>query len=621
MRQRRFEGFFWIGLFLLVISPLGVQAEDIPVGNEGSDNTDIVFTYTREKTPREDVAANITVITQEDIKKIPASNAAEVLKYVPGVFIDFNGGLGSQATASIQGSDVRQVAVYQDGVPLNLLANPMTDLSYIPVANIERIEVYKGAASSAWGSALGGVINIITKEPDLTKSFTGEIQSSYGQFNTTRNSGTVSGSMDRFGYLVSLMHDQSDGFVPHMEYRQDAAYTKLSYLLGEASRLSFVYSYDEGHHHSPTALLAGLGFWEDVSQSRSYERLLFETSLSDSVAWSIEGRYLEADVSDNFRPPPSWGWGSDYSEWRWGMSSRIRHEIPDMNHLVLGFDGDWGGYDFSSFAKKFDSGNWAVYANDTFDIKDFSLIAGIRYDSNLDFGSEVSPMGGVVYHFSKMGALARFQVAKGFSAPPGAWVHDPTYGNPDLKAETCINYQLGGEIKPLDRLKLELNLFESDVDNLLNFDPNALHYVNIDKATRRGIEGRISTSFDSGPASGLALSFGGSFVDVRNDATGEVIRDIPRNLYDVTASHTYKNFTNSIIGRFVFNNSSVSETHDEVFVFDYLLKVKLPPVWVCQVFTPSLFFAVHNLTDSDYVYRTFWPQPGRWVEGGARIEF
>lgn len=586
---------------------------------EGNEKPDIVFTYTRGKTLKEDVAANITVITQEEIKKIPASNVAEVLQYVPGVYVEFNGGLGSQATASIQGSDPRQVAVYQDGVPLNLLANPMTDLSFVPLANVDRIEVYKGAASAAWGSALGGVINIITKEPDLSRPFTGDIQTSYGQFGTTRNSGTVSGGVDRFGYLVSLTHDQSDGFVRHMDHRQDAAYVKLNYTLGDSSRLSFIYSYDEGRTESPTTQLAGLGFWEDLSQRRSYERLLFETSLTDSLTWSLEGRYRETDSSDRYRPPQPDAWGFDYSEQRWGVSTKMAHEIKDVNRLVVGFDGDWGDYDFTSYASAFKSGNWALYANDTLDIKDFSLIGGVRYDDNLDFGSEVSPMGGLVYHFSKMEALIRFQVARGFSAPPGALVRDPLYGNPNLKAETGVNYQLGGEVKPLKFLKMELNLFQSDVDNLLNWDPVARHYINIDKATRRGIEGRIGASFESGPASGLAVSFGGSYIDVRDGVTGDVIKDIPRNLYDITAAYTYKNFTNSIIGRYVYNNSSSLETRDEVFVFDYLLKVKLPSL--CQAYTPSLFFAVHNLTDADYVYRTYWPQPGRWVEGGVKLEF
>jgi vitamin B12 transporter len=135
-----------------------------------TDNTyqlkEIVVSATRAPTPMQDVAANITVVDKEAIEKMPAATVAEVLQYVPGVSVEFEGNIGSRATIRIQGSETRQVAVYMDGVPLNQLANPSTDLNYVPVDIIERIEVYKGAASSAWGSSLGGVINII-KCPDI----------------------------------------------------------------------------------------------------------------------------------------------------------------------------------------------------------------------------------------------------------------------------------------------------------------------------------------------------------------------------------------------------------------------------------------------------------------------
>ncbi len=617
MKLRKPDEFLWICLFLLSSSfyPLSARAEDGAIINESDDHAEIVFSYTRDKTPKEDVAANIEVITQEEMKKIPATNAAEVLQYVPGVYIDFMGGRGSQAAASIQGSDVRQVSVYQDGVPLNLLGNPMTDLSRISLSSIDRIEVYKGAASSSWGSALGGVINIITKEPDLSKPFTGEIRSSYGQFDTSSNSALVSGGIDRLGYLVTLSHDQSDGFRSHTNFQQDSVYAKLNYLIGESSRISFVQSYNDGKRESPSLLLLGLPCFEDAQERRSYSRLLFDTSLADNLTWSIEGRSYQTDIFDHYSPPQPLpiGWGWDYYEQRWGVSSRLRHEIPGVNNLVAGFDGDWGQYEFSSWPGEFDAGNWAAYINDTFTINAFSIIGGIRYDNNLDFGSEVSPMGGLIYHFPVMEALLRLQVSRGFSAPPGAWLHAPVLagGNPDLKAETGVNYQVGSEIKPLKFLKLELNLFQSDINNLITVDPITLQAENIAEATRRGIEGRIGSVFNPGPDSALSLSFGASFIDVRDGETDKIIEDIPRTLLDLSVSYRYKNITNSIVGRYVFNNSSTPETHDKVFVFDYLLNVKLPSL--CEAYTPSLFFAAHDFTDADYLNKFYLPQPGPWV--------
>ncbi len=629
-----FKNLVWICVaffLILLLSTLTAIADDTPsvrVNEDGSLEL-LITTYTRDETPREKVAADITVVTRAEIEKIPATNAAEVLQFVPGVYVEFNGGLGSQATASIQGSSFSaapEVAVYQDGVPLNMLANPVTNLTFIPVSTIERIEVYKGAASSAWGTAMGGVINIITRDPDPTKPFGGEVQSSYGNFNTFRNSGSLSGTVDRFGYFVSFNHDESDGFVPHMGYQQDAAYAKFNYPVGDSGRLNFVVNHDEGRNGDPTALLTHFyDYWENFHQDRTYERLLYETSLPNNLTYTIEGRHQEFGqiddhlLADNLpaRKPQDKGW--DYDEELYGISSRLSHNLDSTNHFVLGFDGDWGNYAYSLYSRDYSTRDCALYSNDTLTVGRSSFIGGIRCDNNIDFGTVVSPMGGLVYHLPWYEAIVRAQVSKGFAAPPPALVNDPIYGNRDLKAETAINYQLGGEIHPIRNTKLELNLFEVDIDNFIDFDQKALKWENIDKVMRQGCEARTSFNFPVGPSGNLGLSFGWTFVDVRNEETGQVIKDIPRQIMDASVSNTYKLLTQSITGRDIDNNSSFPETRDNLFVFDYLARLKLPaPV---KGLVPSVFLAVHNVTNAPYLYRNVLPQPGRWTEAGVKCEF
>lgn len=600
-------------LIFLVVFPSKVWAADTAAKDQAYELEEIVVTATRADIPRQEVAANITVVTKDDIEKMPVSNAAEVLQYVPGVYVEFNGGLGSQATATIQGSDVRHVAVYQDGVPLNQLANPMTDLSYIPVDQIERIEIYKGAASSAWGSSLGGVIHIITKEPEPERPFAPDVRTSYGEFETLKGRGTFSGTKDRLGYLVSLTHEESDGFIDNTDYEQDAVYGKINCELGEASRLNFVYSYDKGRNGDPVSNYPD--FWDDLYRRRTYERLLFETSPADSLALTVEARHhrfrnaiddVYTDYKDSYY---------DYFEETWGGSARLSYEIPDGNRFGLGFDGDWGTYDHSAYTKEYDSGNWAVYANDAFSWGDLSLNAGLRYDKNDDFGSEVSPSGGMVYRISEDKALVRAQVAKGFSAPPNVWVIHPQFGNKDLKPETGVNYQLGGQVQPVEFLNIEVNVFREETKDLILLDWNTLKYENVDKVTRQGVEANIRATFDFG----LTLAFGGSFIDVKDEETDEVIKDIPRRLYNVSASYTGEWMTHSLVGKYVYHNSSHPETRDEVFVFDYLIKVR-PPV-SDRYGKLSVFGAVHNLTNTSYIYREVFPQPERWIEAGVRLEY
>jgi vitamin B12 transporter len=340
---------------------------------------------------------------------------------------------------------------------------------------------------------------------------------------------------------------------------------------------------------------------------------------AEDLLLSIEGRHQRfySRIDDVYSDPQEiWNY---YLDEIWGVSTRLHFKPSNTNTLNLGFDEDWGKYDHFSEAQGVESKaktrNWAIYANDTFTMGDFSFNAGIRYDDNRDFGGELSPSGGAVYRIIKDKALLRAQVAKGFSAPQPGEVHHPSIGNPDLQPETCINYQLGAEVRPISFLQLALNVFRADIDNLINYDSTTRKYENIDKASREGVEGAITAAFDSG----FTLSFGGTFVDVKNELTHEVIQDRPRRLYNVSASYDNERMTHSLVGRYIYHNSTYPETKDKIFVFDYLLKIKIP--LPDQYGKLSLFGAVHNITDASYVYREVYPQPDRWIEAGVNFVF
>jgi len=612
MNQIKFKWIWIISMLTIALSPSSGWAEENASENtESYQLQEIVVTATREETLKQDVAANITVVDREAIERMPAATAGEVLQYIPGVSIESNGGPGAMTTARIQGSETRHVAVYVDGVPLNLLANPLTDLTYLPVDTIERIEVYKGAASSAWGSALGGVINIITREPDPDKPVGAFVRSSFGKANTSKNRGHVSGTKDRFGYFLSVTHDQSDGFVDNASYDQTALYGKLNYKIGDASRINFVASDDDGHNEDP--LINYPDFWDDIHQDRSYQRLLFETALSKKLKFSVEGRhhYYDVKVEDVYTDRREIY--NDYDETNWGGSAKVNFEPNAAHALNLGLDSDRGRFDWINYTRKYDTQNWAAYANDTFTHDQLSLNGGLRYDDNKDFGSAVSPSAGAVYRICDDRALVRAQVAKGFSAPPGAWVKDPVYGTEDLDPETAVNYQLGSEIRFLKFFKFETNLFYADVKDLIRYDPDTRKFENIDEVTRQGVEGILSAGFDFG----LDLSVSGTFTDVEDDTTHQEVKDIPKEQYQASAAYTWQWMTHSILGKYTDYNSTYPETRDKKFVFDYLFKAKLPEIrYLNQV---EVFCAVYNLFNSNTVYRSDWPQPDQWAEAGIQF--
>ncbi|MCP4694533.1 MAG: TonB-dependent receptor, partial [Desulfobacterales bacterium] len=128
---------------------------------------------------------NIVVITKQQILDMNAHTVAEILNRAPGLFVNFFGmDMGSVSLIYIEGSEGRNVLFLLDGMRLNFLSSGAAESNMIPVGSIERIEIIRGAASSAWGSALAGVVNIISKRGESLSGPEGMIQSAIGGNNT-----------------------------------------------------------------------------------------------------------------------------------------------------------------------------------------------------------------------------------------------------------------------------------------------------------------------------------------------------------------------------------------------------------------------------------------------------
>jgi len=127
----------------------------------------------------EGLPANVTVITREDIKRIPYTGSyLDLFRTVPGLYVtkytggDFGDKIGMRGFNSGHGV---QTAFFVDGMPMNVLDyfHGMADIAWLVPEMVERIEVIKGPFSALYGDfALGGVINIITKKSDPSSSLT-----------------------------------------------------------------------------------------------------------------------------------------------------------------------------------------------------------------------------------------------------------------------------------------------------------------------------------------------------------------------------------------------------------------------------------------------------------------
>jgi hemoglobin/transferrin/lactoferrin receptor protein len=154
-----------------------------------------------------DIAASVTVLTQEDINATLSNSFADVLRYTPGVDYAASGTRFGDEGISIRGIGGNRVAVLIDGVPLSdqfdvgSFSNATRD--FVNAGLVDRAEVLRGPASALYGSsAIGGVVAIRTPDPARYLSrqpVGGDLLATYqGADNSFHGTGIVAfGSSDR----------------------------------------------------------------------------------------------------------------------------------------------------------------------------------------------------------------------------------------------------------------------------------------------------------------------------------------------------------------------------------------------------------------------------------------
>ncbi|MFI3267383.1 MAG: TonB-dependent receptor, partial [Rikenellaceae bacterium] len=203
---------------------------------------------------------NVQAIAIDDLKNTTA-NLTDVLSKVNGVRIRETGGVGSEAKISLNGFSGSHVKIFIDGILQN--GNSAFSLNNIPANFAERIEVYTGVVPIEFGSdALGGVINIVTKNHDKT-GWDIDASYSYGSFNTHRSNFTFTHKLEKgFQYKINAYQNYSDN-----NYKIDNTVTIFN---GSASYtptdIYTVERFNDTYHNE--AIIAELGYkgkkWADV---------------------------------------------------------------------------------------------------------------------------------------------------------------------------------------------------------------------------------------------------------------------------------------------------------------------------------------------------------------------
>lgn len=203
-----------------------------------------VVTATRAPTSLRDVPAAVSVVDQRAIQDArPTVSLAEPLNRVPGTFVQDAGNQAQGPRIQIRGFGtraafgIREIRVILDGLP-ETLPDGQTELSDIDLESIERIEVLRGPASSLYGNASGGVIQLFTEDPpDTPRVATRLLAGSYGLLKTSLKGGASSGDV---GAFVQGSYFSVAGFRDHAAAYDGTLDAKLRWTPDEATRVTLL---------------------------------------------------------------------------------------------------------------------------------------------------------------------------------------------------------------------------------------------------------------------------------------------------------------------------------------------------------------------------------------------
>ena len=516
---------------------------------------EVVVTASRTEQEIKETPSAVEVITRADIDKMGAENLAQALKLALGIDLQENTMVGNRS--AIRGMNTNQTLILIDGRRVRTENTSETmnyyELQRVNMDDVERIEIVRGAVSSLYGSeALGGVINVIRKRPAeaqtsvtldwttrqnneglrldsgkvgkwaFSTSFkhmgvrelgTDAVSNIYGKKYFFNIDGRMDVARDKwldvfFDYLKEDL-DMKDSATQKTSYDHDRFSTGVKYS-GRDSRgdyeMQVYYTYFDKSQRTRNRANGSLHSFDDMT----YNSLIFDGRRSMQIAkdhlLTVGGEYRKEDYE----------------------STRIKGSKTTTLEGVTNQLGDSS----MDFAALYVQDEWLASPR-------WTIIPSVRWDHSDVFGSEVTGKLGTTYKINK-GLRFKANVGSAYRAPTASelyfdWRHTPArkinvhiVGNPDLKPEKALNFDLGIEG---ERGKTfgKLTYFHNKVEDLINVNvvntvipgppPPAIlstgTYQNIDSATIQGVE--LEAKQDLGR--GFSLRGLYTYLDAQDDKT------------------------------------------------------------------------------------------------------
>ena len=500
----------------IVTYPFTLIAAEEDTDNE--DNT-IIVTASRSAQTVDDALASVSVITADDIADSQALSVKEVLEGIAGIDIVNNGGYGKTTSVFMRGTESYHTAVLIDGVRIGsatLGGAPWADL---PLSQIERIEVVRGARSSLYGSdAIGGVIQIFTKKDRGNRS-----QATLGGGNnrTVRMAANVSSkngiawhtiNMERFTTKGIDARQPTTGMFAVDEPDNDA-YVRNSFSARGGFRADNNTEFDLNAQYNDgnSEFDSTTNNTTDFVQQLINARIAFNITPSSRLI--INGGQTR-DESFNFRADGS-SIATEFNNLRDQYSFQGDIDFGKAGLIITGVDYYNDAVESTTdYAEttRYNSGAFVQYSNS---LRMAGIQAGVRVDNNEQFGNHTTGNLAISGKFKPITVIASYGTA--FRAPSFNELYFPFYGNPDMKPEQSRSAELSirGKHKWVN---WELTGFRNEIDNLVAYDSSILLANNIDEARIDGAELRFNVGLN-----GMAIGADYTALDPRDVETDNIL--------------------------------------------------------------------------------------------------
>jgi len=577
---------------------------------------EVVVTATRGEESVEDVAQDVSVITKKQIEAGSYKSVAEVIRNVPAINLFEYGNRGLSATVSMRGSTSEQVLVMVDGKRLNKPGDGQVDLNSIdiPVENIERVEILRGASSALYGAdAMGGVINIITRIPDKPET---KVSASYGRFATEEINFYTSRKIKDAGFYLSVSRENSEGFRANTDYDMSSINTKFTYDISKDFHADFNIDYSHKDAGSPGAL-----DWATPLATQTDENFLTGIGLrvKDTTlkfySHNSRIRYINPESEDNTHKNYVNGLDLQHSL-TIGSSNLLTGGIELLAEEINSRDNinDYNSVGDHSRARK------GIFLQDEISITEKSILTlGARYD-DVSSSSRLSPKASLLFKLPAQINIS-FSAGEGFRVPTMNALYWPdtgwAAGNPALKPEKSTEYE--GSIQKFfgNAGNIKFVAFEKKSKDLIQWQetsPWRWTPVNVAEARITGFETEGGLHIKMADA---GISY--TFMDTKDITTGEKIRFTTRHqIKGTTSIYPVKGTTLSLEGIYV-TNYVVQEGDPRCY---FLLNGKLSQkIKLSNSIAADVFIIGKNILDRDFQTLTGYPmQPVQFI-GGMSFNF